>query len=77
MKQVYVLSLLLIVASTLTLAQNPTTVSAASNCTFITDFDTDNRGFTSPSIYSDDNNTSFFWNSTVGGSICQSARFNL
>ena len=63
------MSLLLIVASTLTLAQNPTTVSAASNCTFITDFDTDNKGFTSPSIYSDDNNTSFFWNSTVGAWI--------
>jgi hypothetical protein len=44
-------------------------VFASSDCNFIRTFDSTDEGFSSPSIYSDDNDVSFFWNSTSGALI--------
>jgi len=50
-------------------AQHPTFVSTATNCTVFRNFNTSDEGFSSPSIYSDANDVSFFWNPGAGAEI--------
>jgi Secretion system C-terminal sorting domain len=56
-------------------AQYPTTVSAANNCNVFRNFNNSDEGFSSPSIYSDGNDLSFFWNAGLGAEI-ESSGFN-
>ncbi len=56
-------------------AQFPTTVIPASNCNIFRNFNTSDEGFSSPSIYSDGNDLSFFWNAGAGAEI-ESSGFN-
>jgi len=69
MKKIYLLFLSFIGASSLLIAQSPTTVVASADCNFIRDFNTTDEGFSSPSIYSNDDNVSFFWNSGSGALV--------
>lgn len=64
MRKLYPLITALFLISLTSQAQNPTSVFVSTLCNFVEDFENDDGGFTSPSIYSDDNNTSFFWNAT-------------
>ncbi len=66
MKKFYLLLLSLIFISSLSLAQSPTSVFVSSDCNFVRDFNSSDEGFSSPSIYSDDNDVSFYWSSTAG-----------
>lgn len=50
-------------------AQHPTIVTPANNCTVFRNFNTTDEGFSSPSIYSDGNDVSFFWDETAGAEI--------
>ncbi len=50
-------------------AQFPTTTTNVSNCSVFRNFNTSDEGFSSPSIYSDANDVSFFWNPTAGAEI--------
>lgn len=50
-------------------AQFPTTSTNVSGCNVFRNFNTSDEGFSSPSIYSDANDVSFFWNSTLGAEI--------
>lgn len=43
------------------LGQQPTTTTPSIDCNFTYTFNTTDEGFSSPSIYSDDNDLSFFW----------------
>jgi Secretion system C-terminal sorting domain len=56
-------------------AQFPTTVTPANNCNVFRNFNTSDEGFSSPSIYSDGNDLSFFWNAGAGAEI-ESSGFN-
>jgi hypothetical protein len=73
MKHVYptnrktlLLATVLIGLSTATLAQNPTTVMPADNCKVIENFNEDAGGFRSPSIYSGDDDVSFYYEAAAG-----------
>lgn len=61
MSKLYPLVMALSIISMTSLAQNPTFVFVSTSCNFVQDFTNDDGGFTSPSIYSDDNNTEFNW----------------
>jgi hypothetical protein len=50
-------------------AQSPTTSTNVTGCSVFRNFNTSNEGFSSPSIYSDANDVSYFWNSTLGAEI--------
>lgn len=50
-------------------AQYPTTSTNVTNCSVFRNFNSSDEGFSSPSIYSDANDVSFFWNSTLGAEI--------
>lgn len=50
-------------------AQFPTTTTNVTNCNVFRNFNTSDEGFSSPSIYSDANDVSFFWNPTAGAEI--------
>ena len=50
-------------------AQYPTTTVTANSCNVFKTFTTSDEGFSSPSIYSNDNDVSFFWNSNLGAEI--------
>ena len=65
----FLLSAITIVSGIVATAQFPTTVTPASNCTVFRNFNTSDEGFSSPSIYSDGNDVSFFWNATAGAEI--------
>lgn len=52
-----------------TFAQSPTTSTNVNNCSVFRNFNLTDEGFSSPSIYSDDSDVSFFWNSTLGAEI--------
>ena len=69
MKKFYSFVISAFLISSLSQAQSPTTVVASSDCNFVRDFNTTDEGFSSPSIYSNDNNVSFFWNSGSGNLI--------
>jgi hypothetical protein len=76
MKKFYSFVISAILLSTVLNAQSPTTVTASSDCNFIRDFNTTDEGFSSPSIYADDNNVSFFWNAGAGALIESSGLVN-
>ena len=65
----FLLSTILIVSGTVAIAQHPTFVSPATNCTVFRNFNTSDEGFSSPSIYSDGHDVSFFWNAAAGAEI--------
>ncbi len=48
------------------LAQTPTVLLSSSDCNFVRNFNTNDEGFTSPSIYADDENVEFFYNNGIG-----------
>ena len=50
-------------------AQYPTTQTNILGCSVFRNFNTSDEGFSSPSIYSDANDVSFFWNSVEGAEI--------
>lgn len=50
-------------------AQFPTTVTDVSTCVVFRNFNTSDEGFSSPSIYSGDDDVSFFWNQAAGAEI--------
>ncbi|HLG39272.1 MAG TPA: hypothetical protein VI461_06365, partial [Chitinophagaceae bacterium] len=68
MKKLYPLPILLFFIYSLN-AQSPTSVFTSSDCNSVRTFDSTDEGFSSPSIYSDDDNVSFFWNSTIGALV--------
>lgn len=79
MKKIYPLIIILlffILTSNLSNAQSETFVFQSTDCNLIRDFNTANEGFTSPSIYSGDDDVSFFWNSTAGAYIESSGLTN-
>ena len=47
------------------IAQQATTVVPSANCIFTYTFNTTDEGFSSPSIYSDDNDFGIFWNGSL------------
>ncbi len=51
------------------LAQYPTTTTNITGCSVFKNFNTTDEGFSSPSIYSDGNDVSFFWNQSQGAEI--------
>lgn len=70
MEQHYFLTKLLLITlfflSVESKAQSPTVVSSSTDCGFVRNFTNSDEGFSSPSIYSDDNDVSFFWISSSG-----------
>lgn len=65
----FLLSVACIASAIAALAQNPTTVTTVTNCSVFRNFNTSDEGFSSPSIYSDANDVSFFWNPIAGAEI--------
>ncbi len=57
-------------------AQSPTTVNPSAGCSFVFNFNSSDEGFSSPSIYSDDDDVSFFWNATDGALVDNSGISN-
>lgn len=51
------------------IAQSPTIVSTAANCTVFRNFNTSDESFSSPSIYSSAEDVSFYWNAGAGAEI--------
>ena len=54
----FIISLLFVWSAS---AQSPTFVFSSSDCNFVQNFSLTNGGFSSPSIYSDDDDVSFYW----------------
>ncbi len=52
-----------------TIAQNPTTVDSSDECGVVQDFNNDMGDFSSPSIYSNDNDAPFYWYDTANAWI--------
>jgi hypothetical protein len=65
-RKTFVLASLLTALTVTTQAQNPTTVFNSEECNVVEDFNTDNGGFKSPSIYSNANDLSFYYYSAEG-----------
>jgi len=65
----FLLSAIAIASGIIASAQHPTFVTPATNCTVFRNFNTSDEGFSSPSIYSDANDVSFFWNQAAGAEI--------
>jgi len=57
--------ILLLTSFQLLNAQSPTTVTAGADCNFVRTFNASNEGFTSASIYSSDDDVSFFWTGSL------------
>ncbi|MEI9807553.1 MAG: T9SS type A sorting domain-containing protein [Bacteroidota bacterium] len=76
MKKIYLLLPGFILSSILLNAQGPTTVTVSADCNFIRNFDASDEGFSSPSIYSSDDNVSFFWNAGSGALVETSGLIN-
>ena len=51
------------------IAQFPTTSTNVTNCNVFRNFNLSDEGFSSPSIYSESSDVSFFWNSAAGAEI--------
>lgn len=51
------------------LAQFPTVVTTANNCSVFRNFNMNDEGFSSPSIYAGSNDVAFNWNSAAGAEI--------
>jgi len=58
-----------LLSATLALAQSPTVVTNAVNCFPFRNFNTTNEGFSSPSIYSGNDDAAFDWSSTAGAEL--------
>ena len=65
----FLLSAITCIAVIATNAQAPTTQTNVTGCSVFRNFNTSDEGFSSASIYSNDNDVSFFWNSTAGALI--------
>jgi hypothetical protein len=65
-RKIILSAILLTGLSAATLAQNPTTVVPAENCKVVEDFNDDNGAFRSPSIYSGDDDVSFYYDAAAG-----------
>jgi len=65
----FLLSAIMIASGIIAFAQYPTIVTTATNCSVFRNFNTSDEGFSSPSIYSDANDVSFFWNAGAGAEI--------
>ena len=65
MKQV-LLSAMIIASGIAAYAQYPTTVTPVISCSVFKNFNTTDEGFSSPSIYSNDADVEFRWNSVAG-----------
>lgn len=65
----FLLSASLCVAGMVVFAQYPTTTINASNCSVFRNFNTSDEGFSSPSIYSSDQDVSFNWSPSIGAEI--------
>jgi hypothetical protein len=65
----FLLSAATCIASIATFAQSPTTTVNASNCSVFRNFNTNDEGFSSPSIYSSDQDVAFNWNSILGAEV--------
>jgi len=76
MKKIYLLASSFIFVSVFLNAQSPTTVIVSSDCNFIRNFNTTDEGFSSPSIYSSDDNVSFYWNAGAGALVENSGLVN-
>ena len=50
-------------------AQSPTVVTTANDCVVFRNFNSSDEGFSSPSIYSNSEDVSFFWNAGAGAEI--------
>jgi len=59
----------MVISGSVAFAQFPTTVTAANNCTVFRNFNNSDEGFSSPSIYSDNNDVAFNWNAVAGAEI--------
>ena len=65
----FLLSAFTLVSALAASAQFPTTSTNVTNCSVFRNFNTTDEGFSSPSIYSDANDVSFFWNQTLGAEV--------
>jgi Secretion system C-terminal sorting domain len=65
----FLLAAIMIATGIVTYAQNPTIVTPANNCVTFRNFNTTDEDFSSPSIYSDANDVSFFWDAAAGAEI--------
>lgn len=65
----FLLIAMMIASGIAVLAQAPTVVTTATNCTVFRNFNTSDEGFSSPSIYSDGNDVAFNWNAGAGAEI--------
>ncbi len=68
MKKILTLSTMILTAIVVN-AQDPTIVSSANNCSVFRNFNTYHEDFSSPSIYSDPNDVSFYWDAVAGAEI--------
>ena len=62
----FLLSAIVIATGIVAVAQSPTIVTTATNCNVFRNFNNSDEGFSSPSIYSDGNDVSFFWSALAG-----------
>ena len=65
----FLLSIFAIATALGSFAQFPTTITDVSTCVVFRNFNTSDEGFSSPSIYSGDDDVSFFWNQPAGAEI--------
>ena len=65
----FLLIAIMIASGIAVIAQAPTVVTTATNCTVFRNFNTSDEGFSSPSIYSSAEDVSFFWNAGAGAEI--------
>jgi hypothetical protein len=69
MKKIYSAFVMLLIISALAKAQSPTSVFTSSDCNTVRNFDASDEGFSSPSIYSNDDNVSFYWHASAGALV--------
>ncbi|MCY7291297.1 MAG: T9SS type A sorting domain-containing protein [Ferruginibacter sp.] len=65
----FLLSASMCVAGMVALAQFPTTTINANNCSVFRNFNTSDEGFSSPSIYSSDQDVAFNWSQSIGAEV--------
>ena len=65
----FLLSAVMCIAGIAVFAQYPTTTVTATNCSVFKTFTTSDEGFSSPSIYSNDNDVAFNWNQSLGAEV--------
>jgi hypothetical protein len=59
----------MIMSGSAAFAQAPTIVTEANNCTVFRNFNLSDEGFSSPSIYSDNDDVQFSWNAALGAEV--------